>query len=134
MLDIVLLITLLAFGIRAFLNLRREADVRKEFGQSRLLDGLVLLYPLGPFVLFAGSHFLPRLLLVVGVGAFFIGAWIVSSRQREALERAGTDKVKGALAATSTATVGAMIGTLYIGVVSIFSFISYAVGSQSIGA
>ena len=134
MLDIALFITLFALGLRAFLGLRRESAVRREFGQSGLLDVLVLLYPLGPIVLLVGSLLVPRVALLVCVGAFFIAAWVASSKQREALERAGTDRVKDALAATSSATLGAMVGTIYIGVACVFAFLSYAIGSQSIGA
>jgi len=133
MLDIALFIALLIVGIRAFFKLRGELAIRSEFGQSGAIDWIALLYPLGPAVLLVGSLLLPKLVMLACVGAFFIGAWIAWSRQRESLERAGTDRVRGALAATSLATLGAIVGTIYVGIAGIFAFISYAISSQPIG-
>jgi hypothetical protein len=130
MIDITLFIALLVLGIRAFVALRREAAIRLEFGQSSLLDGLVLLYPLGPVALLVGSAYMPRALVFVCVAAFFIGAMFVASRQRNALECAGTDRVKGALSATSSATLGAMVGVIYVCLAGTFAFIGHAFGSR----
>jgi hypothetical protein len=134
MIDFALLITLLVLAVRAFVTLRRESAVRREFGQSSLLDGLVLLYPLGPVAMLIGSRFVPQALLFACVGALFIAALFVASKQRNALECAGTDRVKGALAATSSATLGAIVGVIYVGLAGAFAFIGHAISSQPLGA
>jgi hypothetical protein len=121
-------------AVRAFVALRRESAVRREFGQSGLLDGLVLLYPLGPVAMLVASRFLPQALLFACVGALFITAIFVASKQRNALECAGTDRVKGALAATSSAALGAIVGVIYVGLAGTFAFIGHAISSQSLGA
>ena len=59
MIGTALFIVLLVLGIRAFVALRRESVVRREFGQSTLLDVLVLLYPYETFA--EGSRRIERI-------------------------------------------------------------------------
>jgi hypothetical protein len=134
MLGIALLIVLLVLGIRAFMALRRESAVRREFARPGLLDILVLLYPLGPAVLFVGPLLVPQLLLFACVSALYVAALFVASKERNVLECAGTDRVNGALAATATASLGAIVGVIYVGLAGTFAFIGYAVQAQSLGA
>jgi len=134
MLGIALLIVLLILGIRAFLALRRESAVRSEFKQSQWLDWLVLLYPLGPIVLLIGPLLLPQIVRLTVIGAFYACVLVVASRQRTALERAGTDRVKDALSATSSASLGAIVGLIYVGLAGVFAFLSQAIQSPGLGA
>jgi len=133
MIDAALFVAILILGIRAFLALRRESAIRREFGQSRLLDGLVLLLPLGPVALLVGPRLVSQNFLLLAAAAFFVATLVVASKQRNALECSGTDRVKGALAATSSATLGAMVGLIYVGLSGIFAFIVHAISSQPLG-
>jgi len=128
-----LFFALLFLGIRAFVALRRESVIRREFGQSRLLDGLVLILPLGPAALIVGPYFVPQVLPFVAAATFFTAVLVVASKQRNALECCGTDRVKGALTATSSATLGAMVGLIYVCLSGIFAFIVHAISSQPVG-
>jgi Ca2+/Na+ antiporter len=134
MLGIALLTVLLVLGIRTFVALRRESAVRSEFKQSSQLDWLVLLYPLGPAALLIGPLLLPQAILLAMVAAFYAYILMVASRQRSALERAGTDRVKGALSATSSASLGAIVGLIYVGLAGIFAFLGRATQSPGLGA
>jgi hypothetical protein len=131
---ITLFVALLVLAVRAFAALRRESSVRREFGQSSLLDGLVLLYPLGPLGLLFGPRFVPAPLVFLFVAALFLGTLFVASKQRTALECAGTDRVSGALEATSSATLGAIVGIVYLALVGIFVLLSQVLSSQELGA
>ena len=134
MLEIVLFVTLLILGIRAFLALRRELPTRREFGQPGALDIFVLLYPLGPLAVLAGRPVLPLPLLLILATALFAAALLVASKERANLECAGTDRVKNALAATHAASLGAIVGVIYVVLSGIFAFISHAIQSQPLGA
>ena len=91
MIDAALFVAILIFGIRAFLALRRESAIRREFGQSRLLDGLVLLLPLGPIALLVSPRLVSQNFPFVATAAFCIATLVVASKQRNALECSGTD-------------------------------------------
>ena len=134
MLGIALLIVLLILGIKAFLALRRETAVRREFGRSGLLDVLVLLYPLGPLALLVGPFFLPQLLLFACVTGLYVAALVVASKDRNVLECAGTDRAKDALSATHAASLGAVVGIIYVGLAGTFAFISNAIQASPLGA
>ena len=126
MLDIALFITLLVLSIRAFIALRRESAVLTEFGRSGLLAGVTLLYPLGPVALLASRFSVPYLLSFAIATGLFVFALVLTSRQTEALERAGTDRVRGALKATTLAGTGAVVGIIYVGLAAVFALIIYA--------
>jgi len=134
MLDIALLIVLLVLGTRTFLALRRESTVRAEFGQSSQLDWLALSYPLGPVLLLVGTWILPLVILLAVVAAIYAYALLVASRQRHALECAGTNRVKGALLATSSASLGAIVGLIYVALAAVFMFLVRAIQSPTLGA
>ena len=133
MFDIFLSIVLCVLAVRAFRGLRRESSVRREFNQSSVLEALVLLYPLAPLGLFIGPRFLPVPVVLVLAAAPFAAALVVASRQRNALERSGTDRVNLALEATSSATGGAMLGIIYVAVVAIFVLLVHALSGQPPG-
>ena len=134
MIGLALLIILLFLGIRAFLALRRESAVRREFGQTSVLDWVVLLYPLGPLTLLLGPRWLPQIFCFIVVAAFYVGSLVLASKQRAALECSGTDRVKGALEATSSATLGAIVGVIYVCLAGIFALIAYGIRSPALGA
>jgi len=134
MLDIALLIVLFALGIRAFVGLRKESTVRKEFGYVRSLDWLTILYPLGPITLLVGQTFIPRLFLLIFVASFYACALLMASRQRNLLECSGTDRVRYALAATSSASLGALVGIIYVALAGIFVLLAQGIRSPALGA
>lgn len=134
MLDILLILVLSAFAIRGFAALRRESGVRREFGQSSLLEVLVLLYPLGPFLLLIGPRFAPATLSFFFAALLYVVTIFVASKQRNALECAGTDRVNSALEATSSATSGAIVGIIYVALVTIFVLLLHLVSSRQFGA
>lgn len=134
MLDIALLIVLFALGFRAFVGLRKESTVRKEFGYIRSLDWLTFLYPLGPIMLLVGQAFIPRLFLLVFVAIFYSCALFMASRQRNLLECSGTDRVRNALAATSSASLGALVGLVYVALAAIFALLVQGIRSPALGA
>src|SRR5689334_23244024 len=126
MISTLTLLAVLILAIRASLALHREADVRREFGQSRTLDRLVWLLPLAALVLIAGPLFIAPVVRFGVAAAWFVATMVVASRQANALETAGTDRVKGALAATTAATLAAMVGLIGIGVSLVFAFVAHS--------
>lgn len=134
MLDIALFIVLCVLAVRAFIALRRESAIRHEFGQSAALDMLVLLYPLVPLWLLGGPYVFPRLFVFVVAAVLFVAALYVASRQRGVLERAGSDRVDQALAATSSATLGAIVGVIYVALVGVYAAFVYYMASHPWGA
>jgi len=134
MLDILLILILLVLTIRGFSALRHESIVRREFGQSGLLDVLVLLYPLGPLVLLIGPRFVPAVFVFFCAALLYAVPIFVASKQRNALECAGTDRVGNALEATSSATLGAIVGIIYVALVAIFVLLVHSLSSRQLGA
>ena len=134
MLDFAVLLALLVLSVRAFVALHRQSNILTEFEQPKLLLVLVLIYPLAPFILLLGPYFLSRVLLLVIVGLFFGFSWFIASKQSRALECAGTDRVKSTLVATNTATLGAIVGIIYVCFASIFVYISYEFSSRPLGS
>ncbi|MBD8872234.1 hypothetical protein [Rhodanobacter sp. DHB23] len=134
MIDILLILVLSVLTIRGFAALRRESVVRREFGQSSLLDVLVLLYPLGPLVLLLGPRFIPAALVFLCAALLYVVPIFVASKQRNALECAGTDRVSSALEATSSATLGAIVGIIYVALAAMFVLLVHSLSSQQLGA
>lgn len=134
MIDLALLITLLVLSIRAFLALRKSAPVLHEFGRSTLLTGLVLAYPLVPMSILLAPSAVPRVAIYCGALLFFVGAFWVASTQKNALERAGTDRIKWAMEATSTASLGALVGIIYVCLSGTFALLIASFASRPLGA
>lgn len=134
MLNIALFIILCVFAIRVFIALRRESAIRREFGQSAALDMLVLLYPVAPLWLLGAPYVLPRLLVFVVAAVLFVAALYVASKQRGVLERAGSDRVDQALAATSSATLGAIVGVIYVALAGVYAAFVYYMAAHPWGA
>ena len=134
MIDILLILVLLVLTVRGFAALRRESAVRREFGQSGLLDALVLLYPLGPLMLLMGPRFAPAVVVFFFAALFYAVPIFVASKQRNSLECAGTDRVSNAIEATSSATLGAIVGIIYVALVAIFVLLVHSLSSRQLGA
>ncbi len=93
----------------------REAGIFREFNQSRALGLEVLLFPIGPMLIFYFSVRAP----LIGIGlaaACYLPALLHARAQSAAFERAGTDKVKAALSLVSQAFGTAIAGLIYIAV------------------
>lgn len=134
MLGTALLITLLVLGVGAFLKLRRESAIRREFGVSPWLDALSLMYPLGPLALLVGPMAWPRILSYLFAIGLFGTALFIAAKDRSKLERAGTDRVKHAIAATNSAALGAIVGFIYLGIAATLALVVFATQGQSPGA
>jgi hypothetical protein len=134
MIDLALFIALLVLGIRAFLALRKSASVLREFGRSALLTGLVLAYPLAPVAILLAPSAVSRVAIYCGALLFFAGAFWFASKQRDVLDRAGTDRVKWAMEATSTASLGALVGIIYVCLSGTFALLGASFASRPFGA
>jgi uncharacterized membrane protein len=133
MIDILLMVVLIVLAARGFAALHRESAVRREFGQSHLLDVLVLLYPLGPLLLLIGPYFVPAASALFCAASLYVASIFVASKQRNSLECAGTDRVNRALEATSSATLGAIVGIVYVALVAIFVLLVHSLSSRQLG-
>jgi hypothetical protein len=133
MIELLFLVTLAFLGLRACVALRRESGVRLEFQQSSLLAWLTALYPLGPMVLVLGARFVNPPVLLLAVAAGYACALRVAARQTAALECAGTDRVDNARSATALASLGAIVGLIYVGLAGVFAFLGWAGQSSGLG-
>ena len=134
MIDLTLFLTLLVLGARAFRALRKDAHVLREFGRLSLLSGLVLAYPLVPLAIFLAPSPIPRVALYFAALVFFAGAFWLAAAQRNVLDRAGTDRVKRAMEGTSTASLGALVGIIYVCLAGTFALVGTSLGSRPLGA
>jgi hypothetical protein len=121
MFDLALMIFFFVMTYRVAAALYREAAIFREFEQPRSLGLLVLLFPLGPFVLYIGMLRLPLPLAFVGAAACYIPALYLARRMGLALERARTDRVKGAQDAVAGAFGTALAGMIYVALHLIFT-------------
>ena len=117
------------FGVMAWrisTAIRRESHIFAEFNQPRSLAFLVLLFPLGPLVLFFAA-LLPLLAWPLAA-ACFVPALVVSRQRIYVFERAGTDRVRAARTASSHAFGTSILGLSYIAihVVLTLTFAGYA--------
>jgi hypothetical protein len=121
-----LLISLLAIGLRSRSRLRAESDVLVEFGAPLSLATLVLLYPIAPLLIILGPFVLPSWLSYFLAIGCFVPALLRIRAANYVLERAGTDRVKMAVAAVSLASTGAITGLVYV---AAFLAIHFAAGA-----
>jgi ABC-type xylose transport system permease subunit len=133
MLDILLFGLICVLAVRAFIALRRESVVMREFAHPVLLGTLVLLCPLGPVALLIGPHFLPAPAIFLCVAVLFVTTVVVASRQRNMLERSGTDKTDAALAAVSSASLTAIIGIIYLVLLGTYTLFVFESASHPFG-
>ena len=111
-----LFILFIVMSYRVASGVIREAVVLREFNQSRTLAFVVLLFPLGPVILLAGSYFLPFPIAYIAAAACYVPALAFSHLYGRALETAGTDRVQKAQASISQAFGTALVGIIYVGV------------------
>ncbi len=109
----VVLFCVMAYRIAAAIS--RESPVFREFGQPRTLAFLVMLFPFGPIMLYAGKFFLPVPLVLVAAAACYLPAVISARSVGGALERAGTDRVRRARDIVSQAIGTAIVGLIFVG-------------------
>ena len=132
MLDLVFLIVFVVLTHQVASAVRRESDIFLEFKQSRLLAVAALLFPFGPFVWFI----IPRLGMpfwVGSVGMFlcYVPAIVLARRASNAFDTAGTDRVKRAQEATSKAKLAALLGFIYMAIISIYTIVIRSYATQS---
>ena len=114
MLDLAFFILFCVMSVRIARSVLRESAIFREFNQSRALGLVVFLFPLGSLVLFAGVGRLGALLAFPLAAICYVPGLIVAHRLGNALERAGTDRVKGVRSAASQAFGTALVGLAYV--------------------
>lgn len=127
--DIAIFITLLIISYRASKSVRNSSEILKEFKQSNILSFLVLIYPIGPLLLFTGG-FIPLLILYPLAAACFIPQLVIARTQLNALNRAGTDRVNEAIGALSLASLGAIIGLVYLSAGLVMALATYNIATS----
>jgi len=111
--DIAVFITLLIISYRSSKSIRDNSEILKEFKQSKILSVLVFVYPIGPILLFVSAG-IPLMLLYLLAAACYIPQLIIAHNQKNVLNCAGTDRVDEVNRAISLASLGAIIGLLYL--------------------
>lgn len=116
MFDIVVFFFFSVMTYRICTGVYREAEIFREFRQSKLLAHVALLFPLAPLVMFSGPSRLGYPVAYVVAAGCYIPAFLVASRCGRALDVAGTDRVQRAQDSVSQANGTALLGLAYIGV------------------
>jgi hypothetical protein len=129
--DIAIFIFLVVMSIRVISASSREAEIFREFNQSRLLALLSLLFPLAPLVMLFGLSKLGLVVSDVLAVLCLAPGLIVARRNMRAFERSGTDRVTGAIDVASQAITAAIAGLVYVAAVAILvlTWASYATTS-----
>ncbi|HJW45844.1 MAG TPA: hypothetical protein VJ484_05085 [Lysobacter sp.] len=123
-LQLAILLFFLVMACRVVIAVLGNSSIFIEFKQSRLLAALALLIPIGPLALIALGRYSVAF-ASVGAIACYLPVLVMSRRQLLAFERAGTDRVAGAINATHQAFGTALAGILYtIAVVVLGSLLS----------
>ena len=133
MLDVFLL---LFFGVMAYRiasAVSREGAIFREFNQPKSIGPFACLFPMGPIVLLTGVSRVGLLVSLVAAAGCYLPALFVARRRIQAFERAGTDRVKGALSASSQAFGTALAGLIYLGVVVVVAFVFQVYAPSSAG-
>ena len=117
MFDIAFFILFCVMAYRIATAIYLESKIFEEFKQKRTLAFLVMLFPVGSFVIFfAGIVRVPFYLAYVGAAACYIPAFIFARKLGLAFEVAGTDRVRGAKNVVSHAFGIALAGLIYVAV------------------
>ena len=114
MIDLVIFIVFAVVAVRITSAISRESPIFIEFRQPTTLRLAALLYPLGPLILFIATLRIGFLLAAVLAVACYVPGLILARRLSKGLERAGTDRVKGAREVASTALIAALGGLIYV--------------------
>ena len=128
MFDLALLVVFVVMAYRITTGIHRESAVLQEFKQSRALIFLVLLFPLGPLIIFFGMSRLPFPFAFLAAAACYVPALVVARRSGRELETAGTDRVQRAQTLMSQAFGTALAGLVYVG--AVFTIIAAVTGLQ----
>ena len=113
MIDVALSILFIVMAYRIATGVMRQSAVFAEFNQSRALGVLALLFPLGPVALLILGARLPEVAFVVAA-ACYVPGFLVARAHRLAFERAGTDRVQGAITVSTQAFGTALVGLLLV--------------------
>jgi hypothetical protein len=100
----------------------RESAIFREFNQSRALGAVVLLYPFGPLVVLIGTWKLGTALAFALAAACYVPGFMIARSIGNALERAGTDRVKEARDIATQALGMAIAGFIYVATVFLLTF------------
>ena len=122
MLDLAFFILFCVMAVRIALSVFRESAILREFNQSRVLAGVVFLFPLGSLVLLAGVARWGVFVAFPLAAACYIPGLMVAHRLSIALERTGTDRVKGIRNVASQAFGTALVGLAYVVAVAVLAF------------
>jgi hypothetical protein len=122
--DLALLVLFCVMAYRIAAAVRRESSIFLEFHQSRALGVTVLLFPLGPIVMILFFRLSPLLALIACV-ACYLPSLVVARKAGAAFERAGTDRVRAASAATSQAFGTSLVGLVYAAIAFTIAFATY---------
>ncbi len=128
--SVVLTIVFAIVALRIASSVRKEASVFREFAQSSLLGPAVLLFPLGPMILWAGAQRFGFFALALGAICYLPGL-ILSNRSRNAFERVGNIRANEALEASHSAFVASACGLGYVVLVLIVSVASVFVAPDA---
>jgi hypothetical protein len=122
MLDIAFLILFCVMAIRIARAVLRESAIFREFNQSKALGVVALLYPLGPLIAMVGAWRLGAVLAYALAAACYVPGFVMARGIDHALERAGTDRVKGVRSAASEALGTAIVGFIYVAILYVLAF------------
>lgn len=129
MLSFALLAVITVIAICSFLAIRKESAVFAEFHQNVAFGLLVLLYPLGALVMAIGQFFMSSMFAFVVSSACFLPGLLVFRRVSSVFDRAGTDRVKMAKEAASSAVLGTMVGLICVAL-----HLAFFVATNSLGS
>ena len=120
MVDVAIFILMVVMAFRISRAVSREAAIFEEFRQSRSVGAAVLLYPVAPILVLVGTWIVGSIGALILAAGCLVPGLIISRKRMRAFERSGTDRTKGALAASTQAFGTALAGLLYLGVVAMF--------------
>lgn len=134
MLAVLDLVLFFGFGVMSYritTAVARESAVLREFKQRTTLALLVLLFPFGPLLLLLGPVLMSAAISFPAAIGCYVPALVIARQQSRALGKAGTDRVRGAQSAIDAAFGTALVGLIYVAVVSLFVFGSVVVGRHA---
>lgn len=110
---IVLLVTMVYVMIKTSGELKRESAVITQYYGADKLRSLVFLFPFLALPLLARTLFPAAMYFLPLAIAFFVFVYFTARKQRLGLECSGTDRVKTAIAATSSVEVWSAIAAAW---------------------
>ena len=126
---IAVFITLLVISYRSAKAIRNNSNILEEFKQSKILSILVFIYPIGPLLMYTSSV-IPLVIIYPLAAACYIPQLIIARKQNEILSCTGTDRVYEVKKAISLASLGALIGLVYLSAGLIMTIATYSVSTS----